>query len=551
MKRPLQSSPRSWGVVLGLFLGLVLLFTSRAHAQLESFQLDRFAPGPALNDGLALSLPSTLGHLRPSIQLLGDYARKPLVTSGYGTDAGDVNIVLNRMNAHLVLALGLGERGEVFAHLPVVVFQQGDEPRPGGRRFNEASTAGLSDLTLGGSYHLLGESDRGASLGINAALSLPTGSGDAFASDGGVGARGALSVAQIWKSATLAFETGLAYRPENDYGQVRVDGVARVRTIGSEWLYRAGLHVPVGTRTRLMLELNGASSILARQFFKEDSRPLEALLGARAHVGGGFYASAAAGLGLLSAPGIAVPRAILGLGYMPTREPERAAAPEAAAPEPVAEEPLPSSDKDGDGLTDTSDQCPSDAEDSDGFEDNDGCPDEDDDRDGVPDEQDRCKKELEDMDGDRDDDGCPEEPALITPAPAVSPAPLAAAQPSEDDTATPPAIHFDPNTAGVSVETRKELWAAARWLARHPGKYNVTIEGHASAEGSEERNQQLSRERALAVSRWFEKRLPWLKGKKVSLTIEAVGKSSSEPIASNDTEEGRQQNRRVEIELAQ
>jgi OOP family OmpA-OmpF porin len=63
-------------------------------------------------------------------------------------------------------------------------------------------------------------------------------------------------------------------------------------------------------------------------------------------------------------------------------------------------------DADEDGIEDEVDQCPELAEDKDGFEDQDGCPDYDNDDDGVPDESDRCPKEKEDTDEYMDDDGC-------------------------------------------------------------------------------------------------------------------------------------------------
>jgi outer membrane protein OmpA-like peptidoglycan-associated protein len=65
-------------------------------------------------------------------------------------------------------------------------------------------------------------------------------------------------------------------------------------------------------------------------------------------------------------------------------------------------------DRDGDGIKDDVDKCPDQAEDFDGFEDTDGCPDEDNDHDGILDKNDRCPDVAEDMDGDHDDDGCPE-----------------------------------------------------------------------------------------------------------------------------------------------
>jgi hypothetical protein len=65
-------------------------------------------------------------------------------------------------------------------------------------------------------------------------------------------------------------------------------------------------------------------------------------------------------------------------------------------------------DMDHDGIPDELDQCPELAEDRDGFEDGDGCPDWDNDDDGVPDTQDKCPGEKEDQDGFEDYDGCPD-----------------------------------------------------------------------------------------------------------------------------------------------
>jgi outer membrane protein OmpA-like peptidoglycan-associated protein len=65
-------------------------------------------------------------------------------------------------------------------------------------------------------------------------------------------------------------------------------------------------------------------------------------------------------------------------------------------------------DQDGDGMVDGQDACPFRAEDRDGFEDADGCPDPDNDRDGVADSLDKCPSLPEDHDGFEDYDGCPD-----------------------------------------------------------------------------------------------------------------------------------------------
>jgi parallel beta-helix repeat protein len=70
----------------------------------------------------------------------------------------------------------------------------------------------------------------------------------------------------------------------------------------------------------------------------------------------------------------------------------------------------PDYDNDYDGLYDTQDDCPNEAEDFDGFEDKDGCPDPDNDHDGIPDASDRCPNQPENRNEYKDEDGCPDQP---------------------------------------------------------------------------------------------------------------------------------------------
>ncbi|MFT5583659.1 MAG: outer membrane protein OmpA-like peptidoglycan-associated protein [Cognaticolwellia sp.] len=71
-------------------------------------------------------------------------------------------------------------------------------------------------------------------------------------------------------------------------------------------------------------------------------------------------------------------------------------------------------DLDADGLSDVRDKCPEVAEDLDGYQDHDGCPDSDNDSDGIVDVADSCPLDAEDVDGWRDGDGCPEDERELT-----------------------------------------------------------------------------------------------------------------------------------------
>jgi outer membrane protein OmpA-like peptidoglycan-associated protein len=73
---------------------------------------------------------------------------------------------------------------------------------------------------------------------------------------------------------------------------------------------------------------------------------------------------------------------------------------------------------------------------------------------------------------------------------------------------------------------------------------HVAIEGHTDSVGSDDYNQQLSEHRAQAVRDYF------VQQGISSSNVEAHGYGKTEPIATNDTPEGRQQNRRVELILS-
>jgi len=78
-------------------------------------------------------------------------------------------------------------------------------------------------------------------------------------------------------------------------------------------------------------------------------------------------------------------------------------------------------------------------------------------------------------------------------------------------------------------------------------KYNqslVDVFGHTDSTGSVAHNQNLSERRALSVAQYLSGR--GVDGRRVSI----IGYGASRPIATNSTEMGRSQNRRVEIQIA-
>lgn len=527
-----------------------------AAAQTDGFALDRFRAAPTMDDGLALQLPSTLEHLRWSTQLTLDYGRRPLASEGYMADAGEtVNIVANRIVAQGAFAMGLGDRAQMSLVLPFTVFQNGDSPTPGGLDFDEPIAAGLGDIQLGGAVRVFGDPDS-LQLGAHVGVLVPSGSDGALSGDSGVGLRGSASLAYDLKALLVGLEVGAAYRPRRQYGFL---------TAGSEAFLRAGVQVPLVADLKLLVEVDGATRVQGGQAFSDNANPLEALVGALYRQRDGWGARLAVGLGLLSGVGSPSVRVLGGFGYSPpVARPAQAAVP-ATQPVPpapaeaesvVQAEPEPepiSADRDIDGIPDQLDQCLDAPEDLDGFEDEDGCPDMDDDKDGIHDAVDACPRAPEDFDGVDDRDGCPDEDEDEV-APEPEPEPVAQAEPTvtgaepQPNTGDrPDHIHFDRNTARLTEDTRRELWGALNWLAKRPGKLELVVEGYASAEGDDARNELLASTRAKVVSRWLKQRAGWLQQRDVTIVVKAAGRGTSAPVADNDTEAGRRKNRRVEL----
>jgi OmpA-OmpF porin, OOP family len=106
------------------------------------------------------------------------------------------------------------------------------------------------------------------------------------------------------------------------------------------------------------------------------------------------------------------------------------------------------------------------------------------------------------------------------------------------------AVLFEFDKATLKPEAQKELDQVAAKIRSYAGA-NVVIEGHTDSVGSDDYNQRLSESRAQAVRQYFVA-APGFK----AFTFESRGHGESRPIAPNETEEGREKNRRVEITVA-
>ena len=207
-------------------------------------------------------------------------------------------------------------------------------------------------------------------------------------------------------------------------------------------------------------------------------------------------------------------------------------------------------DTDKDGTLDKDDKCPEVA----GPAYNKGCPDPDTDGDGVLDSKDKCPDVAGPASNngcptDRDGDGiadnvdaCPDVPGIasLKGCPKVE-VPTAEEQKQLNSYAK--TILFDTGKASIKKESAKVLNDIVEILKKYP-QAKFSIDGHTDSVGSDASNQRLSEGRALSVKSFL------VENGIDEFRLSSQGFGESKPVASNDTRDGKAQNRRVEINLA-
>ena len=204
-------------------------------------------------------------------------------------------------------------------------------------------------------------------------------------------------------------------------------------------------------------------------------------------------------------------------------------------------------DTDGDGVKDNEDNCPEIA----GPIENKGCPFKDTDADGMKDIDDKCPE----VKGPAENNGCPytdtdkdgvldkEDDCINTPGPIENKGcPVIEEEVKEAIKTAFENLEFYSGKAVIKSSSYASLQDLAPILKEHP-EFKLRIAGHTDSDGSESSNLLLSRKRAIAVKGYL-KQYGINEG---IFIIEAYGET--QPIASNNTSEGKQKNRRVEMEI--
>ncbi|MEL6550481.1 MAG: OmpA family protein [Pseudomonadota bacterium] len=103
-------------------------------------------------------------------------------------------------------------------------------------------------------------------------------------------------------------------------------------------------------------------------------------------------------------------------------------------------------------------------------------------------------------------------------------------------------LTFEPGSTDLDAESLETIGAVVAVLSGCP-EFEIVVEGHTDSQGREEMNLALSQQRAEAV-------VTAIRGKRLAWPgIYPQGFGEAEPIASNDTEEGREANRRIEFRM--
>jgi OmpA-OmpF porin, OOP family len=577
----------------------------------EGFSVNRFEPSERGSEWFYNESLDFRGKTRPAIGVVFDYMARPLAAYN-SEDKVSSSIVRNVYTLHPGFSMVFFERLRFGASLPVVLFQDGGL-KGGGTATTVGNTVfaapkdaqAIGDLRLGLDFRLLGEYGDKFTLALGAQLFLPTGSRENYTGDGNVRISPRLMAAgdlgDIFAySARVAFN----YRNERVYGPGQDSTVG---AIGSEFGYGIGAGVRVANK-RLVIgpELWGSVGF-AENASGRLSTPVEGLLGAHYTLPGDFRLGAGVGTGLTRGYGTPQVRVVAGLEWMPSVAKEAPPVVDtdgdgipdtedacASAKGPRTQDPRTNGcpvDTDGDGVLDDVDACvtvpgektadprtngcPADR-DGDGIIDSqdacidvpgvksedpkkNGCP-ADTDGDGILDKDDACptvpgksdpdpkKNGCPDPDRDKDGienekDACPDEPGKADPDPKKNGCPKAFVQ--NGLIRILDQVKFKTSSAQIekSKDSQDVLEAVLDVLKKHPEIKGLRVEGHTDNKGIPAANKKLSQDRAASVVKWLvDKGMP-------KAMFQAQGFGQEKPIETNDTDAGRQANRRVEFHI--
>jgi len=514
------------------------------------FDLNQFRPSQLATDGFAVSHADGQGHLRFGVQMYIDFARNPLeltVTDGPIPDQ-TLGLVHSQLTGHLTWNLGLWDRLVIFMDLPYT-FILNDNLSESAVEFLDSigqgllipNGSGLGDLYVGARGVLYGTRANLFQLAAQAILTANTASA-AKPQQNYLGEPNASPNIGGWFELLGTFNAGDYIRiPLNVGYKTTFQQEVPSLEIGNQLTFGAAVQLLLGQeRFMLTMEAFGRTAAAAGTGFGgRQETPVELL--------GGFK--------YLNQKGVAL--GIAGTGGVTSGygNPDWRLIGMLAYTMPGKEKALPV-DTDGDGIVDEDDACPIEAEDLDGFRDDDGCPDLDNDADGILDVDDACPDEPgpPENDGcpdpDRDGDGvpdridnCPDEPGPVENqgCPEVQHVVI-----EESELQILDKIYFNVDSAVLQRRSYAVLDNVSEVLNAHPEISLIRVEGHTDSTGSADYNMRLSQRRVDSVVRYMVE-----KGGVSRDRLVAQGFGETRPLVPDaKTKAALAQNRRVEFRIA-
>ena len=359
-----------------------------------AWNVQTWRPGMAPDDGLLTKSALVPGHLDASGWLGFGYARTPLRLQNTAVGATQT-LVGDLGTVELGGALGLFNHAMIGASLPIagVIRGGGDNLA----QIDQPKAPAMGDLRLDARWHIWSMKDDAFAMhvGLAGVGELPTAKAGSMMGGTLTGAIEALATA-LWGPWRADLNLGvrgqasqsLRVHPVDAQGFTIVNGTpTTIARSGSVWLLRAATRRGFADDLfGLRAELQAQGSLLTNAL-PTGQAVVDVVLGGDVRVCDAWRIFAMAGGAPTSAMGSAGLRLAAGVQFDASKV---------------------NRDHDADGILDADDKCPNDAEDRDGFEDTDGCPDLDDDVDGIADAADKCPRAAEDRDGFEDADGCPE-----------------------------------------------------------------------------------------------------------------------------------------------
>ena len=569
-----------------------------APAFAQGLSLARFEPSHAGDRFFGVDSPYVAGHLALHAMILGDYAHDPLVLRT--SDGMTVTkVVEHQLIGHANVGFALWDRVALNVDLPVALYQAGES----GSTLASPETADLGDLRVGLRLRLFGDYFDPFQIGIGGYVWVPTGGTDGYMSDGELRGEPALLLGGRIDRLVWSAAAGPQFRPSQ-----AIVGASS----GKMLRWGVGLGVLLLDDKTLQIGPEASGTVVFDDIQKRTTN-VEGMLGIKYRFLHDFEIGAAGGPGFTTGlgppPVRAVARHFESLGVKPPvgdRDGDKILddvdacidTPGVASSDPAKHGCPPPKDTDGDGIIDDKDACPAvpgvatadpktngcppppPPKDTDGdgiIDDKDACPTvpgvatedpktngcpppKDTDGDGVVDPEDACVdipgiKTADpatngcpgDRDGDsfRDDkDACPDEKGEANADPKKNGCP-AAVRVTETEIVILEQVQFDTGRSTIKPVSDPLLNQVAQVLADHAEILKIEVQGHTDNKGSPAMNKKLSQSRADAVKKALVKR----KIDEGRLTAKGYGQDV--PIGDNKTDEGRQQNRRVQFKITE